>query len=804
MDLKYALRQLSKSPGFALVAIVTLALGVGANTAIFSYVNAWIIRPLPFPEPNQLVVLFETDKRTGGAAAVAPADWRDWRDKAGIFKDLAAMDWASYNLTGHEEPEKLAGAFVTANFFRVLGVKPALGREVTDAEETPGSNHVVILTHELWRDRFASDRGILGRKITLDGAATTVIGVLPENFEYIPMGRADLFTPLALTPQKAAARDSRMLQSLGRLNPGLDAAGAGAALAAFQASLERAYPGTNANRGVLVRSLREEIGRQAGSEPVKILFYIVCFVLLIACANVANLMMARATGRRKEMAVRLAIGAGRGRVVRQLLVETIILFGAGAAGGLLVAHWGIVWIDQAIPLRSRPYLPNFGHVNVDEQMLLFALAVALATGLVFGLAPALESTRFDLNSMLKDSAGRGTGSLSGARFRKGLVAGGVALALVVVVCGALLINSFTRMMRVDPGFRGDRVLVAEMQLPPKYDTSAGIAQFYDRVLERLASMPGVERAAAAGYTPFSEGGNIRYLMVEGRPEPPSGQLPWVRVNVVTPGYLESMSIPLVAGRALAREDSAGATPAIVINETIVQREFTGENPIGKRVRLSRRGTANWFTVVGVVKSVKYYTLAAPPENQAYIAFAQSPLAAMSVVARMSGDAASAAQSIRSVVRSVDPNQPVSRIITIAEQIEERNAPTKILSQLMGFFGALALFLAAIGIYGVMAYSVSQRTQEIGVRMALGAAGRDVFGLIVRQGMTLVLGGLVAGVAGALGMARLLTNLLFGVESTDPVTFAATIFLMTAVALLACWIPARRATKVDPLVTLRYE
>ena len=601
--MKYAFRQLAKSPGFTLVAILTLALGIGANTAIFSFVNTWILHPLPFVHPEQIVVLSETDKKSGHQGPIAPADWKDWKEKSNVFDEVAAMDFTSSNLTGVEEPEKVPGFAVSANFFKVLGIKPALGREFTEAEQIPGSDNVAILTHDFWRDRFASDPNIIGRKITLDGAATTVIGVLPSNFQYIPMGRADLLTPLALSPQMLAARDSRFLRSVGRLKPGMDLRGARAALTVFQDSLERAYPTTNANRGIGVLGLREEINRQSGNDATMIVYAIVCFVLLMACANVANLVMARATGRRKEMAVRLALGAGRWRLVRQLLGETLILFVTGAAAGVAFARWGVTWLENAIPMRSRPYLPNHGMVDVDWQVLLFTMGVALLTGLAFGLAPALEGTRFDVNNMLKDSSARGTGSLSGGRFRRILVAGEMAMAVMVVVCGALLVNSFIRMMQVDPGFRGERVLVAEMQLPPKYDSKEAIAQFYDRVLERLSVMPGVERAAASLYTPFSDGGNLRLLLIEGRPEPPAGQTPTARTNFVTPGYLEAMSIPLVAGRRIERRDSANGQPAVVVGETLVKRHFNGENPLGKRIRLSRRDPT-WFTIVGVVKDVK--------------------------------------------------------------------------------------------------------------------------------------------------------------------------------------------------------
>jgi putative ABC transport system permease protein len=799
MDLKYALRQLAKAPGFTLVAILTLALGIGANTAIFSFIDSWILRPSPFPEIDRLVVLFETNKRTGTTNLVSPADWIDWREKADIFEELATASFASYNLTGSDEPLKIPAFDVSANFFHTLGIKPALGREFTEAEEAAGQDNVVILGHQLWRDRFGSDPKILGRSITLDGLPYGIVGVLPDNFQFIPMGPADVFTPLSMSPQRRATRDSLFLRPVGRLKPGIDVARANAAMTALQASLESAYPATNTNRGVLVRTLTAEINRQAGTTAVKVLYAIVCFVLLMACANVANLIMARSSARRKEMAIRLAMGAGRWRLIRQLLAETLILFAGGAAGGVLFARWGVAWLSRAIPARSLPYLPNHGRVDVDLPVLMFTLAIALLTGLMFGLAPALEGTRFDLSGMLKDAASRGS-SGAGGRFRKFLVAGEMALAVMVVVCGALLVNSFIRMMHVDVGFNGDHVLVAEMQLPPAYKTAASVRQFSDSVLERLAPIRGVDRASVAQYTPMSEGGNVGLIYFEGHPDPPPGQVPGARLNTVSPGYLESLSIPLISGRTFTGEDSADATRAVVINDTIANRYFPNENPLGKRMRVRKV----WHTIVGVVKTVKYDNPSSPPENQVYMAFAQSPTVQLTVVVRTTGDPAAVAQQIRSVVREVDPNQPVARIVTISTRMEERTKPDQLLSEMSGFFGILALFLAAIGLYGVMAYSVAQRTHEIGLRMALGARGRDVLGLVIRQGMSIVLGGMLLGIVGAGFLARALATFLYGVEPRDPATFAATFLLLAGVALLACWIPARRASRVDPVIALRYE
>ena len=803
MDVKLAFRQFFKNPGFALVAVLTLALGIGGNTCIFSFINSWILRPAPFPDPDRLVVLFETDKRTRANGSTAIADWNDWRQKADIFQDLAAANWVSVNLTGIEEPEKIDGFRISANFFRTLGVRPFLGREFTEEEQAADEPGVVILSHELWRDRFSSDPSVIGRRIRLEDAPVTIVGVMPDDFQYIPMGRADLFIPLRLSPDTLAIREKPVLRPLARLKPGVDVARAQAALATLQASLENAYPATNKNRGVLVRSLQDEIDRQAGNDAVRLVFTIVSCVLLMACANVANLIMARSTGRRKEMAVRLAIGAGRSQLIRQLLGETLVLFLAGAGAGLVLARWGVMFLLHAIPNRSLAYIPNHGRVDLDWQVLLFTFLIALASGLAFGLAPALEATRFDLNTVLKDSGGRGTPGRSGGRVRKTLVAVEMAMAVIVVVCGALLTNSFIRMMSVDPGFRGDRVLVAEMQLPPKYKTPASIFQFYGELLERLSGIGGVERAAAAQFTPLSDKGNTGPIVVEGHLAPPPGQVPWARINRVTPGFLESMSIPLLSGRTVGRQDSATALPVVVINETFANRSFPGENPLGKRVAFDTRNPV-FHTVIGVVKEIKYYDLTAPPESQAYVPFAQWTRRDMNVIARTRGDAAMIAQSIRGVVRSIDPNQPVSRIVPIATLVEERFSGDRLLMEIGGFFGTLALFLAAIGIYGVMAYSVSQRTQEIGVRMALGARSGDVLALIVRQGMGMILGGMIAGTAGAVVMGKLLSQFLYGVQPTDPLTFALAFFVLGATALLACAIPARRAARVDPLVALRYE
>ncbi len=806
MGFLYTLRQFGKAPGFTLVAILTIALGIGATTGIFSYVNAWLIHPVTFPEQDRLVVLFESDKKTGNRSSVSPADWVDWQ-KSSVFEELAAATFADYNLTGphdqsNDEPLKLSGYEVSANFFHTLGAQPALGRDFTESEMTPGQNHVVILSYQLWRDRFSSDRSILGRSMELDGVQSTVVGVMPATFQYIPMGLAQVFTPLSLTNEQRVARDNRFLRPVARLKTGADLRGATAAMTTLQSSLEAAYPATNTNRGVIVRTLQAEIDQQSGNGALNICFAIVWFVLLMACANVANLVMARATGRRKEIAIRLAIGASRAKLIRQLLAETVTLFLTGAVGGIFVARWMVSYLETLIPARSLPYLPHFGKVDVDWQTMLFAAGAALVTGIIFGLAPALEGSRVDLNTALKSSTGRDTSSAGGSRFRKILVAGEMALAVIVVVCGALLVNDFARMHKVDPGFDPRRALVAEMELPPKYSSTAMIAQFADAVAEKTAAIGGVERSAVAMYTPFSDNGNTTRLVVEGHSAPAAGQEPLARRNYVTPGFLESLNISLIAGRTIARNDTADSLPVAVINQTIANRYFAGENPLGQKIRLGAKPVS--YTIVGIVKDIKYYNLTDPPENQVYLSYAQSPTRTLSLVARTAGDPTAIAQSMRAVVHSVDPNQPVSRIVTIETRMDETQAGTRILTQMIATFGLLALFLAAIGIYGVTAYSVSQRVREIGVRMALGASGSTVLALIVRQGMTIVIGGMIVGVAGAFAVSRMLSRFLGAIGSTDPATYAGSFAILMIAALLACWIPARRAARLNPVDALRSE
>jgi putative ABC transport system permease protein len=806
MGIRYALRQLRKSPGFVIIAVLTLALGIGANTAIFSFVNAWVIRPLPYPNPDQLVALFDREIRSGRIRNIAPATYRDWIDQgSAVFDQAAGWSFSSYNLTGDGEPEKLRAIRATTNFFEILGAQPALGRVFTRAEETPGPDRVVVLSQPFWRDRFNSDRSVLGRSLMLDGNAYTVIGVMPADFHLPLTGRVHVWLPLALNREESAQRSFRWIHGLARLKAGVSVPQAASALEAVAARLETQYPESNKGTGVVVRSLHEEIGRHSGNEPVTICFAIVGLVLLIACANVANLLLTRATGRRKEVGVRLAIGASRWQIIRQFLTETLILFGTGGVAGVLFAVWGVDWMTSAIPFQNRGYLPNFGHIAVDLTVLGYSMLLALATGILFGLAPALQSTRVDLNETLKNVAGRAASGFRGGRMRRVLVAAEIALAVMVVVSAGLLVNSFVRMVRVDLGFDAQHAATAEIELAPAaYRDVATAGRFFEQVVEKLRESPGVDMAAASQFSPFSATGSATApLFIEGRPAAPPGQAPTTRYTSVTSGYLRTMDIRLTSGRGISDQDSADTQRVAVINETLARRYFAGEDPIGQNIRVGR-GSANVLTVVGVVKDVKFVELIDPPENQVYLAMKQSPVRYGTVVARTTGEIAPVAAAIRSSIRSVDAGVPVSRILTIDRLISEEVAPWRILTQIMGFFAVLAMVLAALGIYGVMSYAVSTRTREIGVRMALGARSADVLKMVIGQGFTIVLVGLSLGLVGSIAMTRLMKNILFSVSPGDPATFVSVAALLTAVALAACWIPARKASRVDPMMALRYE
>jgi putative ABC transport system permease protein len=805
-DLKYAVRMLKKNPGFTAIAVLTLALGIGANTAIFSFVNAWIINPLPYPNADRLVVVKALNTKEGWTNDTnTPADFYDFQRESKDFEELSAWSEESFNLAGDGPPERVTGVRSTANFFATMGAKPFMGREFLPSDEETGAPHVAILSRGLWEARFAGDADIIGRNIRINGETYTVVGVMPANFQLPLAGVSNIWTPLAPTIKKRDDRTDSWLHVLGRTKPGVGLGEAQAEMSAIAKQLEKAYPKTNTNSGIQLESLKDAIGDEAGNQPVLILFWIVGLVLLIACANVANLMLARATGRAKELAVRSALGAGRWRLVRQLLTETILLFLAGGVAGVAFGYWGLSWIDDAIPVRIRGYLLNFGQVSLDLPVLAYTFAIALVAGILFGLAPALSGSKLDVNSMLKDASGRSSGNRSGSRLRSVFVIGEVALAMVIVVCSSLLIRSFVGLVRTNPGFRQENTLVADLELPAtKYKSPAEIKGFYDQLLERVRALPAVTSVGASQQVPYDDCCTTLAVTVVGRPAPNPGDVPGARYSIVTPDFFNTMQISLMKGRTFTSADGPTAPPVVVINQEMARQFWPHEDPIGQKLHFQPDQEVDAM-IVGVVADVRMNSaMSYHRDREMYVPFAQFPSRMMGVVVRTTSDQATLAAAIHSAIWSVDADQPVSVIRPLDVIMSEQYSGWHIVSQLMGFFSVLGLFLGAIGIYGVMAFMVTQRTREIGIRIALGARPNEILRLVMGKGLWLAGVGIALGVVGALGMARLLTFMLAGVSPHDPLTFTGVAVLIAIVALAACYIPARRAMCVDPMVALRHE
>ncbi|MGA8231080.1 MAG: ABC transporter permease [Candidatus Acidiferrales bacterium] len=805
-DLRYAVRMPKKNPGFTAIAVLTLALGIGANTSIFSFVNAWIINPLPYPNSDRLNIVQSLNTQQGSTSlGNTAADFYDWQRESKDFEELCAWTPQAFNLAGDGPPERAVGTLVTWNFFETLGARPLLGRTFLPSDDQSGAQRVVILSRGLWETRFAGDPHIVGRNIKVGGESYIVVGVMPANFQLPLTGESNLWTPLALSQKDHDDRNNSWLLVMGRRKPGVPMPSAQAEMSSIAAQLEKTYPKTNTHSGVLLESLKDAIGQNAGNEPVLILFWIVGFVLLIACANVANLMLARATGRAKELAVRSALGAGRYRLVRQLLTETVLLFIAGGAAGVFVGYWGLAWIDAAIPERSRGYLLNFGQVSLDLGTLAYVFCVALFAGILFGLAPALSGSKLDVNSTLKDAAGRATGSRAGSRLRSIFVVAEVALAVVIVICSSLLIRSFVGMVRTSPGFQPENALVTDLSLPEaKYKTPAEIKAFYDQVLERVRAIPQVAAVGASMQIPFDLCCQTLEVTVVGRPAPNPGEVPGARYSVVTPDYFNTMQISLLKGRAFTSADGPSVPPVVIINQELARQFWANENPIGQKIHISPDPDVD-ATIVGVVADVKVNSLMNyHRDREMYVPFAQFPSRGMGIVVRSTANRATLADAIRNSIWSVDAEQPVSQIRLFKTIVADEYGGYQVVSELMGFFSVLGLFLGAIGIYGVMAFMVTQRTHEIGIRLTLGAQPREILRLVVGKGLALAGIGIAVGVVGALAMTRLLAFMLAGVSPRDPLTFTGVALLIAAVALAACYIPARRAMRVDPMVALRYE
>jgi putative ABC transport system permease protein len=804
-DVRYGVRVLIKNPGFTLIAVLTLALGIGANTAIFSVVNAVLFKPLLYPQSDLLVQIWQTNPRANrwGEWISYPA-FVDYRRQNQVFEDTAAYRPWLWNITGGDHPEALFGARVTSNLFSVLGVQPMLGRSFLPEEEQPGRGQIVILSHGFWQRRFGSDPGLVGKTITIDGQNHTVVGIMPPGFD-LPYNvsnaafASDVWIPPGDDPERED-RGSPNYRVLARLKPGASIQQAQTNLETIARGLAEQYP-ENREMSAMVVGLQQNLVKEA-RPTLLLLLGAVGFVMLIACANVANLQLARTTARQKEAAVRLALGAGRLRLIRQLLTESMLLALFGGVAGLLLAVWGVEFL-----VKLGPDIPRLQDISIDPRVVGFTLSLSLATGVIFGMAPAFQGSRIDLNETLKESGTRAPVGSGRGRTRSLLVIAQMALALMLLISAGLLIQSFVRLQKVDPGFNPRGVLTAYLMLPPaRYFEPRLQAAFFKEVIDRIEALPGVEAVGGASVVPLTGSNDAGYFSVEGRPWPGPGE-PVIEAEQpkITPEYFRAMGIPVLRGRAFTWADNENSPEVAVVSEDLVRRYWPDEDPIGKRLSVNNRsGQPVWRQVVGVVKDVKHDGLTNQVRPAIYVPVSQltSPGAILAVRTRT--DPTSLFAAIRRAVTAVDSEQPVFKLNTMERSISDSVSQRRFQMQVLTVFAAVALTLAAVGIYGVMAYTVSRRTHEIGIRVALGARQRDVLRMVVEQGMGLALIGIVIGLAGALALTRLMKGLLFEVSATDPKTFAGIVSILIIVALLACYLPARRAAKVDPMIALRCE
>ncbi|HUJ39956.1 MAG TPA: ABC transporter permease [Candidatus Acidoferrales bacterium] len=804
-DLRYGLRMLRRTPGFTAIAVVALALGIGANTAIFSVAEAFLLKPLPFADLHRLVMVLEVVPHEATAInSVAPATYLDWKEQSRSFEQLGGFVWNEMNLTGNGVPEKIEGVNVSANFFGILRSRAAMGRTFREGEDQPGKDGEVVLSHGLWARQFGSDPNIIGKTVRMDNRNYEVVGVMPREFDF-PKS-AELWMPLAFTAADRTDRARRYVEPMARLKPGVTLDEAEAEMRGIEQRLAVQFPKTNRGWGVRVMPMRLYVIGNLTAQFTLLLLGAVGFVLLIVCANVANLQFARASGREREIAVRLALGAGRGGIVRLLLTESVLLALAGALPGLWLAGLAVDLIVKSMPADVAKYIGGWNQIQLDSGAVAFTVCVAVLAGVVAGLAPALRGSRPDLEESLKESGRGNSGGRATHRLRDGLVVVQVSLALVLMAGAGLMVKGFSSLLAVHQNLSPEQILTMHVNLPDtdRYKTPQQVAAFYDDALAQLSALPQVQSAAALTSPPYSNNYSARSLEIEGRVSAES-EKPTALYEVVSPSFFPMMKVPLREGRLFDSRDTLEAPQAVIISANLARRYWPGASAIGRRIRFSlAREDDTWMTIVGVVGEVKYVWLHSGPEQEVYRPYAQAARHFSSFALRVAGDPMQLADTARRKIAAVDPDLALYDVKTLTQVMHESTIGLGYVAVMMAVTGMLGLILSAVGVYGVMAYAVGERTREFGIRLALGAVPGGILRLVFRRGARLTLAGLAIGIPGAIGLAHLLAGLLYGVKADDVPTFMGISLLLAGIAALACWLPARRAARTDPMVALRYE
>jgi len=803
-DFRYAFRTLLKSRGFTALAVIALALGIGANTAIFSVADAFLRKPVAFPHLDRIVMLFNrAPGDTQGWEFASPADYLDWEKQSRSFEQIGAFEWSSFNLTRTGDPEKLQGAAISADLFKMISAKPLLGRVFSAEETEAGRGQETILSYGLWERRFSSDPQIVGKTVTLDGRSFDVVGVMPRDFSF-PMS-TQIWTPLAMSEDEKAVRDSHHVVSMALLKPGVTIAQAQAEMDILQKRAETNFPKTETGWSVWIMPLRLYAAGLLSVEYSLVLLGAVGFVLLIACANVANLLLARSVGRQKEIAVRRALGASRWRIIRQLLAESLLLAFAGAGIGLLIGEWGIELIVKNMPPEVARYIPAWSSIKLDRDTFIYTMAMTVIVGILAGLAPALQGSRPDLVESLKETGRGTTGGRARQRMRSAFVVAEIALSLVLLVGAVLMVKGVNAIFRMNFNFEPQSVLTMRMTLPEsKYKDSAQQAAFYDRMLQSVGSLAGVKEAALASVVPFGIGGASDDFSIEGQPARP-GEYRTANRETISPAYFRLLHVALRQGREFTNADAADRPGVAIISESLARRFWPGGSALGRHIKMGRDDEPGpWLTIAGVVSDVTYQIFDRNPPYAIYLSYRQQSYADTYLVVRTTSDPRGMIPAIRGSVASVDPDQPVYDAMTLERVISNAIVGLSYVAANMGILGLIALVLASVGVYGVMAYAVTERMHEIGVRLALGARPKDVMRMLISRGLVLTAIGIAIGLPLTFALARLLASLLFGVSATDLISFGGGAAALAGVALLACYFPARRAMRVDPMVALRYE